>query len=194
MHRPIIALAASLALTGCISFGAEPPESLLTLTPTATAPAGTAVVVTPASSVRIAEPDAPAKLSVTRVPVQIDATEIAYLQDATWVEKPTRLFRSLLAETLRARGTRMVIDGDDAGVGADLVVNGTLREFGYDARTSSVVVRFDATRTGAGGAAVTRRFESIESGVLPEAGPVGDALNRTANQVATEVADWVTAG
>lgn len=39
-HLILATLAPSLLLAGCVSFGAEPPESLLTLTPTATAPAG----------------------------------------------------------------------------------------------------------------------------------------------------------
>ena len=41
--RIALASAASLLLAGCISFGAKPPESLLSLTPTATVAAGTAI-------------------------------------------------------------------------------------------------------------------------------------------------------
>ena len=192
MSRTLIALAASASLAGCVSFASEPPESLLTLTPAVTVPAG--VEMASATAIKIAEPDAPARLAVNRVPVQIDPTEVAYLKDAVWVERPTRLFRSLLAETVRARGNRMVIDGDDPGLGADLLLRGTLREFGYDATTSSVIVRFDATRIGGDGAAETRRFESVQPGVIAEADPVGAALNRAANEVAGQVADWITAG
>ena len=42
--RPVlIALPFALALTGCISLGGKPPESLLTLSPAASAPAGPGV-------------------------------------------------------------------------------------------------------------------------------------------------------
>ena len=41
----------------------------------------------------------------------------------------------LIAETIRARGDRLVVDGDDPGAQAAMRISGTLREFGYDART-----------------------------------------------------------
>ncbi|MXO89456.1 ABC-type transport auxiliary lipoprotein family protein [Pontixanthobacter aquaemixtae] len=189
--RGSLALGAALLLAGCISFGAEPPPSLLTLTATTPVPAGAAASGTADTAIKIIEPEAPQRLGVPRVPVQINDTEIAYLKDATWVERPTRLFRRLLAETIRSRGNRLVIDGDDPGVVANAQLRGTLRDFGYDARTSSVVVRFDAIRASSEGGVETRRFESIQPGVIAEAGAVGDALNRGANDVAGQVADWI---
>ncbi|WP_271439213.1 ABC-type transport auxiliary lipoprotein family protein [Pontixanthobacter luteolus] len=194
MIRNGAAAMAVIALSGCISLSSEPPESLLTLTATASAPAGTGTAGSRATAIKVLEPETSARLSVARVPVQVDATEIAYLKDAVWVEKPSRLFRTLLAETLRTRTGGLVIDGDDPGVGAASTIRGTLREFGYDARTSSVVVRFDAIRSEPDGALQTRRFESVQPGILAEAGPVGDGLNRAANDVAGQVADWVAGG
>ncbi|RDC59265.1 hypothetical protein HME9302_00452 [Alteripontixanthobacter maritimus] len=186
-----LAITASLALSGCISFGPDVPDNLLTLTPTAVAPAGAGTVGTAAQAIEIGELEAPAKLSVTRVPVQVDATKVAYLKDAVWVERPVHLFRGLVAETIRTRSGRVVVDGDSSGISPESIVTGTLREFGYDAPTSSVVVRFDAVRQGGPGAVQTRRFETRVTGVLPEAGPVGEALNVAANDIAEQVADWV---
>jgi cholesterol transport system auxiliary component len=188
---PIFALAAAAALSGCISFGAEPPESLLSLTPTAAMAPGAGMSGDVANGIAVIEPGASARLDVTRVPVQVDDTNVAYLKDAVWVDKPARLFRNLLAETIRARGNRLVLDGDDPALTPKNQLRGTLREFGYDARTMSVVVRYDAIRDASGQAVMTRRFESIVPGVAAEAGPVGDALNRAANNVAAQVADWV---
>ena len=111
-----LALTLSLTLSGCISLGGEPPESLLTLTAEAAAPAGSATSATRSSAIAINEPEVVAELDVLRVPVQVDATEVAYLQDAVWVEKPARLFRRVLAETLRAQSGSFVIDGDDMTV------------------------------------------------------------------------------
>ena len=186
-----LALAAAVLLGGCISLGKEPPDSLLSLTPTATAGAGAAVGGSMAQALQVVEPDAPARLDVLRVPVQVDDTNVAYLKDALWVEKPARLFRRLLGETIRARGTRLVIDGDDPALTPRTQLRGTLREFGYDARSMSVIVRYDAIRDVNDQAVAARRFESVIPGVAPEAGPVGEALNRAANDVAAQVAEWI---
>ena len=184
-------LAPVLLLGGCLSFGPETPESLLTLTPTATAAAGTGGSSDGATALQLTEFDAPSALDVTRVPVQISDTRLAYLQDAVWVEKPARLFRRLIAETVRTRSNRVVVDGDDPGVLAENRLTGTLRTFGYDARDGSVRLVFDAARPGEGSTVVTRRFEAIVPGVAPDAESVGPALNQAANDVAVQIADWV---
>ncbi|MEL6878044.1 MAG: ABC-type transport auxiliary lipoprotein family protein [Pseudomonadota bacterium] len=190
----VIAAPALIALSGCLSLSVEPPESLLNLTSSASAPAGTGSAVSGSQAIAVYTPEVPARLDVTRVPVTVSETEIAYLQDAFWVEKPARLFRRLVGETLRTRTGALVLDTDDAPVNAPIALRGTLREFGYDATRSAVVVRFDAIRSVDGGAEdsafETRRFEAVESGILPEAGSVGPALNRAANQVAGEVTEW----
>lgn len=190
----LVAPALALALTGCVSLGgSELPENLLTLTPTASAPAGAG----PSSSgkaLAILAPEAPAKVDKFRVPVQVNDSEVAYLKDAVWVEKPTRLFRQLLAERVRAQTGMLVIDGDDPAVSADTKLRGTLREFGYDARSMNAVVRYDAIRTASDGAVTTRRFEAEVPALAPEAGPVGNALNEAANEVAGQVVEWLAAG
>lgn len=196
MHRPVLfALPLVLALGGCISLGGEPPASLLTLSPEASAPAGPGVGSGTARPViAILTIDTPAKLDVLRVPVAVSDTEIAYLQEAYWVEKPARLFRRLIGETIRSRAKAMVVDGDNAATLATLTLKGTLIDMGYDAPTSSAVVRFDAVRIDNDGKVTTRRFESRETGVLAETRAVGAALNVAANKVAKEVADWVAEG
>jgi len=186
------ALSASLLLAGCISFGAKPPESLLSLTPASSVAPGTAINGDVAQAIAVLVPDAPARLDVTRVPVQVDDTQVAYVKDAVWVDKPARLFRRLLGETIRARTGRLVIDNDDAALTPKNQLRGTLVDFGYDARTSSVVVTYDAIRDVNGTQVMTRRFSATVPGVVAEAAPVGAALNLAANQVATEVADWVS--
>lgn len=196
LNRPVLfALPLALALSGCISLGGEPPESLLTLSPAARAPAGPGVGNGAQQSVvAVLSFDTPAKLDVLRVPVAVSDTELAYLQEAFWVEKPARLFRRLVGETIRARGNAMVIDGDDTATLATVTLRGTLMDMGYDAAASAAVVRFDAVRLDSDGKVVTRRFEARETGVPAETRAVGAALNIAANRVAAEVADWVAAG
>lgn len=180
-------------LSACVSLGAEPPPSLLNLTADLQAPVGETRSVSAAQTMIVAEPDVPAEIDVLRVPVRVSDTSIAYLQDAVWVEKPARLFRRLLAETIRARTGRTVLDGDVVGLGAASELRGTLREFGYNAANASVVLQYDAVlQTGEDNTA-TRRFIAKVDGVPAEAGPVGDALNRAANDLASQVTQWVEA-
>jgi cholesterol transport system auxiliary component len=186
------ALGATALLAGCISFGAKAPESLLSLTPASTVAVGTAINGDVANAIAVVEPEAPMKLTNTRVPVQVDDTQIAYVKDAVWVDKPTRLFRRLLGETIRAKGNRLVIDNDDAALTPKNQLRGTLIDFGYDARSSSVIVTFDAVRDVNGTQVMTRRFSATVPGVTAEAAPVGAALNQAANEVASQVADWVS--
>lgn len=194
--RPVLlALPLALLLTGCISLGGKPPESLLTLSPETRAPAGAGAAADAARQViAVLAIDTPAKLDVLRVPVMVSDTELAYLQEAFWVEKPARLFRRLVGETIRARGAALVVDGDDTATLATMSLRGTLIDMGYEAQGSAVVVRFDAVRLDAQGAVTTRRFEARETGVPADGRAVGAALNRAANRVAAEVADWVAAG
>ena len=196
LTRPILfAPLLLLALPGCISLGGEPPESLLTLNPEARAPAGQGIAQGGERPVvAVLTFDTPAKLDVLRVPVEVSATELAYLQEAFWVEKPARLFRRLVGETIRSRGAAMVVDGDDTAMLATVTLRGTLIDMGYEARTSEAVVRFDAVRVDKDGAVTTRRFEAREGGVTADTRAVGAALNVAANRVAAEVADWVAAG
>lgn len=183
--------ACAVLLSGCVSFGAEPPASLLDLRADNVAPTGTQVMGKRADALVVLAPQVPAKLDVLRVPVQVNDTEIAYVQDAFWVEKPARLFRRLMAETLRSRTGQLVVEGDTMATPGSAMLRGNLREFGYDVASGSVVVQFDATRETKGGAVETRRFEARRSGVIAEAAPVGAAINDAANDVADEVAVWM---
>lgn len=192
-NRSLAILAGPLFLLGgCVSLGgAEPPESLLTLTAETSAPAGSTLSAAQGDTIALHEPSVPAEIDVLRVPVKIDSSSLAYLQDAVWVERPAQLFRRLLAETIRVRGERVVLAGGDPAARGGTQLRGQLSEFGYDASRAAVVVRFDATLLGEGGTVEQQRFEAVEQGVLAEPAAVGAALNRAANEVAREVADWV---
>ena len=189
-----LALAALPMIAGCVSLGSEPPPSLLTLTPSAMAPADVPVTASEAPVISLTEFEAPQRLNVTRVPVQVSDSEIAYLKDAGWVEKPARLLRRLIAETMRSQSKRVVFDAEMPGMTGAVKVSGVLREFGFDARGGGelgiVTVRFDAVRRGEDGSVTAQRFEARIEGVAPEAQPVGAALNQAANDVAGQIASW----
>ncbi|OJW60376.1 MAG: ABC transporter [Sphingomonadales bacterium 63-6] len=187
----LAAMALALTLSGCVSLGKEPPPTLFTLTPTALAAAGLSASGTAAQALAVIEPDAPQRLDVVRVPVQVDPSTVAYLKDAVWVEKPARLFGRLLAETIRSKQTRLVVESPDAAYAAATRLTGRLNEMGYDAASSSVIVRFDAMLKQPDGQILTRRFEARVDNVSPTAASVAPALNEAANKVAAEVAEWI---
>ncbi len=190
-HKILAAIASLTVLSGCISLGSEPPEQLLTLTPSVSIPAGAAAEGEVAAALAVQVPNVTQRLNVTRVPVTTSDSSLAYLEEAFWVEKPAQLFRNVLAETIRAKGNRIVVGAGELEYVARTQLAGQLVDMGYDATTGSVVVRYDAVLRGDDGTIRTRRFEESIPGVLPEAVAVGAALNDAANTVADQVAEWV---
>ena len=187
-----LALIALLPLSACISFGAEPPPSLLTVTSTQSLPAGQTQSSANAATITIAVPAVSQALATTRVPVQSSATSIAYVKGAQWVELPARLFARLVSDTVAAKSGRVVLSTAQSLSDPGARLSGELRNFGVDATTNEAVVTFDASLIRATGTVVEkRRFEARVPVAPVEAGPVGIAINQAANQVAGEIADWV---
>lgn len=185
-------LALSAGLSGCLGLGgSKAPPTLLKLTSSATLPAGAALSGKIEDAILVLDPETDRSLGVSRIAVQVDDSNVAYIKDAQWVERPAHLFAQLLAETIRAGGQRLVFTADDSIVASKHRLAGRLVDFGYDARNMSAVVRYDAVRTGPGGAVSTRRFEAVVPGVKVDPEHLGPALNKAANKVAAEVAAWV---
>lgn len=188
----LAALSLALLLGGCLNLGGgKPPATLISLTSTQVPAAGTGVSGKLDDALVMLEPEVDRKLAVLRVPVRVNGSSIAYLADAAWVERPARQFRSLLAETLRASGKRLVLEDDGTAGPATHRLGGRLVDMGYDAAEQAVVVRFEAVRSSQGGAVETRRFESVIPGVSARPEAIAPALNRAANAVAADVAAWM---
>lgn len=190
LTKALLPMVMAIPLSGCLSLGGEKPDQLLTLTPVRAAPAGFATSGSAASALAVLEPGVEQRLNVTRVPVQTSDSSLAYLQDAVWVEKPARLFQSLVAETIRTTGNRLVVREDDLGTRPVTTLSGQLLDMGYDVATGSVVVRYDGVLQRPDGQVQTRRFESRVPAAA-EAAAVAPALNQAANDVAGQVAEWV---
>ena len=188
--RTGLGVALALTLAGCISFGAEPPKTLLVLTPTEQPAVGQTLSVAPDAAIVVLVPPLPATLANTRVPVRTNATEVAYVKEAQWADTPNRLFQALLSDVVQARTGRPVLNPRQAGVEPGTRIGGELQQFGVDEATQSAVVAFDATLT-RGATVQKRRFEARVPVAEITAQPVGAALNTAANQVAAQVADWV---
>jgi len=187
-----LAMAGAASLSGCIRFGAEPPETLLTLSSAQPVAVGTAQNSGSARAVTIAVPVVPQSLATNRIPVQASPTSIAYVKEALWSEAPARLFARLMADTLTARSGRVVLTSAQSTADPGARLGGELRSFGLDAASRQAVVTYDATLIRQGAADVEkRRFEARVPVAAIDAASAGPAISQAANQVATEVADWV---
>lgn len=192
MIRPILALLAVTSLSGCISFGAKPPAALLSITSAVSVPAGQTQTSAVAPTITIQVPAVSQALAGVRVPVQADETSIAYVAGAQWVEPPSRMFARLLSDTIPVKTGRIVLNSAQSFSDPGAVLSGELRSFGVDAASNSAVVVFDAALIRQTGKVVEkRRFEAHVPIATVAPGPVGVGLNQAANQVASDVADWV---
>lgn len=186
------ALMIPLALAGCISFGAKPPPSLLTLTADAAVPIGQEQSSAAAKSITVSVPAVPQTLAGARVPVQATATSVAYVKGAIWAEPPARLFARLLSDTLTTRTGRVVLSTAQSLSDPGARLGGELRTFGVDAATHEAVVTYDASLIRVEATNVEkRRFEARMPVATIDAPSAGTALNQAANKVAADVADWV---
>ena len=187
-----LAILLTVPLSACISFGAKPPPSLMTLSPAAPVPVGAAANSGQARNITIRVPTTPQEIAVTRVPVRATDTSIAYVKDAQWIEPPARLFARLLSDTVQARTGYVVLSNRQSNVDPGAQLTGELRSFGLDAASNSAVVTYDASLLRKGATAFDkRRFEARVPVSAIDAANAAAGLNQAANQVAAEVADWV---
>jgi len=187
-------LVALAPLGGCISLTAKPPAMLLTLSSSAAPAVGTTLDSRTARTITVLVPVVPAAIAGPRVPVVTGATSIAYVKGAVWSEPPARLFARLVADTVAAKTGRVVLSNQQSFADPGARLAGELRLFGVDADHGQAVVAFEGTLVRDGQKTFEkRRFEAREpvSAITPEG--AGAALNRAANRVAAEVADWVGA-
>ncbi|ESZ86461.1 MAG: ABC transporter [Blastomonas sp. CACIA14H2] len=184
--------AACALLAGCVSFGSEAPPQLLTLTSSAMPGAGSMASASVTDAIVVDIPTVERTLDQVRVPVQVSDSAIAYVKDAVWADKPARLFRTVLAETLAAKSGRLVLDQVETGAERSTMLSGQLQRFGYDEDRRAVIVRFDAVVRKPGSPLRKQRFEASVPVATVDAVTVGAALNQAANTVAAEVAAWTT--
>ena len=187
--RPFLALAAVLALSGCLSFGAKPPPTLMRLT-SDVQPGAAARTAGPGSAITVVPPSVPAELNTPRVPVRTGTTQVAYVKDAQWVEAPNILFARLLSSTIAGRTGRVVLDPKQFTFDPGQRLTGTLQAFGLEADRMEAVIVYDAA-VSRGESVETRRFEARVPVAALDAASAPAALNQAANQVAAEVAAWV---
>ncbi len=191
MKTNILILAATSLLSGC-ALGAKAPPFLLTITPVESPQANSGSIIAIGDGLTVTVPIVPQAIANNRVPVAKNGTAIAYIKDAVWVEPPAKLFQRLLSETVRLKTGRPVFDQRQFGLDQGKQLSGQLLHFEIDESSNKAIIVYDATLSGGKDKAVrTRRFEAQSPVGKVEARTAGDALNRAANKVATDVAEWV---
>jgi cholesterol transport system auxiliary component len=197
-YTALIALAfGSLALTGCVKLGGNPPPAqLLSLaSPPVSADAGLSAKADGSNSITVMDPNTARKLESPRIPVQVDANSIAYVAEAQWVDTPRKLFRKLLADTITARsnGTLLVMDPAQIAPASGRKLAGELVDFGIDAQSMTAVVTYEATLLQEGGAIIRRRFTATAPIRKIKGTTIAAPLNAAAQKVANDVAEWLKA-
>jgi len=193
LMRRILPLALFAALGGCSvssMLGAgKPPLTLFTLSPSAPDPAQISRTASAGQAVTIATPVIGKALRTNRVAVEVGPTQVQYVKNVVLVDMPDRLFQQLLEETIRRTTSRIVLDPHQSTLDPGVLVTGELQRFGYDSMSGQVVVQYDAAMSTQNGVD-SRRFTAT----VPADGTaatVPNALNDAANQVATQVAQWI---
>jgi len=182
---------AGCSLGGLLGGGAKAPATLQTLTSEAPDPGPVTRSGAAGQSVTVDVPVVAKELRTVRVPVQVTPTDVQYVANLQWIDTPDKLFQQLVAETIRRTTNRVVLDSRLRTLDPGLLLSGQLQKFGYDAASGQVVVEYDGALSTAGGNRVEARRFIATAPADGTAGSVGPALNRAANQVATEVAGWV---
>jgi cholesterol transport system auxiliary component len=185
---PFVVGAVAAMLAAC-SLGGKPPPTLMRLTPDAAAPAGPRSAPT-SQAITVVAPSVPQELNTLRVPVR-SGTQVTYVPKAQWVEMPNAMFARLVTETIAAKTGRVVLDPHQFTIDPGQRLTGTLQEFGLEEAGSQAVVVYDAVLARGANAVETRRFEARVPVAALDAASAPAALNRAANDVATQVAAWV---
>jgi len=187
----LAAASAALTLSACLSFGAKPPPTLMTLTADAARPAEGSRTAPTSEAITVVVPVVAQELRTNRVPVRTGTTAVSYLKGAQWVEIPNALFGRLLSETIAARSGRVVLDPKQFTFDPGVRLTGTLHTFGLQADRLEAVLIYDAALARGAESVETRRFEARVPVAAIDPLTVGPALNQAANQVAAQVAAWI---
>jgi cholesterol transport system auxiliary component len=188
----------TLAALGACSLGgllgggnAKGPTYLETLTTEAPDPGAITRTANAGQAVTIETPTVDKELRTARVPVQVTPTAVEYVTGVQWIDTPDRLFQELVSETVRRTTNRVVLHPEQTGLDPGLTLRGQLERFGYDAQTGQVVVIFDGSLSVPGAAQVESRRFTATAPADGTASTVGPALNRAANEVAGQIAQWI---
>lgn len=125
-----LALAASLALSGCAGFenitSVTTPAELYVLTPKSSFDPATPAV---AAQIVVEEPSAAAGLNTDRIAVMPTPLRVQYFPVARWVDRAPLMVQTLLLESFENSGRVPAVGRSAVGLRADYALVTDLREF-----------------------------------------------------------------
>jgi cholesterol transport system auxiliary component len=189
-------LLALMTLTACgplVKIGESgPPPQRFTLV---AAPNTAAVVALP--TLRVDDLESAAELANTRIAVRVGAQEVRYVTGGLWTDRPTRLLRAVLADTLRQRSTGLVLSAAQADIAPAYRLAGRLIAFQAEAPNGVVTHMKISTEqllimAKTGTVLASRRFEAREASRSDRPADLAEAANAAANIIAAQTTDWVS--
>jgi cholesterol transport system auxiliary component len=193
--RVVMAGAAIVALTGCVSFGTQEPQRYFVLD---ASPANPGKVTAPRASTLLIAPTTVSGFYETLEIVYSRASgERAYYQFSTWTERPGRRMTELLVLRLERAGLFKTVATAISGVQGDLVLNTHLAEFYHDAAASPGSVKVTITAELMDPVRrvllARRTFEQSAPAATYDAPGAVQALNKAVTAILDDIAAWVDA-
>lgn len=194
--RTLCLLAPLLLLSACSGLlpHADPQDVYRLPAAAASAPA-TAASSDSSLQIEVDTPQADGMLQSKRIVVLPDGNRLSVYHGARWNQPPPLMLRDRLIDSFRRSGRLHAVFGDDAGLHADYVVDGTLDAFQSEyggAATPTAVIRFNALLIrGVDHAVVaTRQFEQrvpVEGTDVPA---VVQAFGQASDRLSARLVDW----
>jgi len=123
-----------LVLTGCGLLGPDKAPQMYAMRPDLGAKMEN--VPTPVRwQLSVAPPDATAMLDTDRIALNLTSNTVDYFASASWPDRAPLLVQSLLVQAFERTGRLPAVASDNAGIGADYILQTELRSFEahYDA-------------------------------------------------------------
>jgi cholesterol transport system auxiliary component len=143
---------------------------------------------------RVEDFEAPAELASSRMAIQVGAQEVRYLAGMQWTDRPARLMRGLIADSLRQSSTAPVLVTGQADVTTGLRISGRLTRFHALAPTglaTEVSVGLELMLLKGSSIAASRRFSVTEPSSSDRPADLAAAFNRATGRITTEATNWI---
>jgi cholesterol transport system auxiliary component len=189
-------LPALLALAACgplVKIGEQgPAPQRFTLSPTQSRLAPAAL-----PAIRIEDFETSADIASTRIAVRVGAQEVRYVSGGIWTDKPARLMRALLADTVRQHSSGLVLSAAQADITPAYRLTGRLIAFQAEAANGVATHMIISTEqlliiAKTGTVLASRRFEAREASRSDRPADLADAANTAANIIAAQTTDWLS--
>ena len=198
MLRPLLALVAAAALSGCAAIGSLNSAATALDAFELRAPSGAPVARSPQGIDFIVEvPSASGAIDTDRILVRPTPTQVAYLPDARWTAAAPVMLQSALVETFLRSNAFRYVGRRPLGVAGDVALVSDLVDFGAEVSGEGAVVKVTlvARLVREEDAAITASRTFTRSVPVPDtrSATILAGFEAASNALLTDVATWVLA-